>query len=78
MGGGALPPVPDWKSYQVGSHTPELEKVQRMLKSMGLKVGEIIHSDKEVKNFGLSSMFMLVSSPSLRRQFSKGVDLFSY
>ena len=39
MGGGALPPVPDWKSYQVGSHTPELEKVQKMLKSMGLKVG---------------------------------------
>ena len=40
MGGGALPPVPDWKSYQVGSHTPELEKVQKMLKSMGLKVGQ--------------------------------------
>ena len=39
MGGAPLPPVPDWKSYQVGSHTPELEKVQRMLKSMGLKVG---------------------------------------
>ena len=39
MGGASLPPVPDWKSYQVGSHTPELEKVQRMLKSMGLKVG---------------------------------------
>lgn len=41
MGGGALPPVPDWKSYKVGPHTPELEKVQRMLKSLGLKVGVI-------------------------------------
>ena len=41
MGGGALPPVPDWKSYKVGPHTPELEKVQRMLKSLGLKVGDI-------------------------------------
>ena len=40
MGGGALPPVPDWKSYKVGSHTPELEQVQKMLKSMGLKVGQ--------------------------------------
>merc|ERR1712130_1001947 len=35
--GGAMPPVPDWKHYTVGSHTPELEYTQRMLKSMGLK-----------------------------------------
>ena len=48
MGGGALPPVPDWKSYQVGSHTPELEKVQRMLKSMGLKVGGLYTQIKNV------------------------------
>jgi len=32
-----MPPVPDWKHYTVGSHTPELEYTQRMLKSMGLK-----------------------------------------
>ena len=42
MGGGALPPVPDWKSYKVGPHTPELEQVQRMLASMGLKVSIMI------------------------------------
>ena len=30
--------VPDWKIYQVGKHTPELEQVQRMLGSLGLKV----------------------------------------
>ena len=30
--------VPDWKVYQVGKHTPELEQVQRMLSSLGLKV----------------------------------------
>lgn len=30
--------VPDWKIYQVGKHTPELEQVQRMLSSLGLKV----------------------------------------
>jgi len=29
--------VPDWKIYQVGKHTPELEQVQRMLGSLGLK-----------------------------------------
>ena len=39
MGGGEMPyKVPDWKIYQVGKHTPELEQVQRMLSSMGLKV----------------------------------------
>ena len=37
-GGGAFPPVPDWKTYKVGPHTPELENVQRMLSSLGLKV----------------------------------------
>ena len=30
--------IPDWKIYQVGKHTPELEQVQRMLSSLGLKV----------------------------------------
>ena len=29
--------VPDWKQYKVGAHTPELEHVERMLKSLGLK-----------------------------------------
>ena len=39
MGGGEMPyKVPDWKIYQVGKHTPELEQVQRMLSSLGLKV----------------------------------------
>ena len=39
MGGGEMPyKVPDWKIYQVGKHTPELEQVQRMLGSLGLKV----------------------------------------
>merc|ERR1712156_950014 len=38
MGGGEMPyKVPDWKIYQVGNHTPELENVQRMLSSLGLK-----------------------------------------
>jgi len=32
-----MPPVPDWKHYTVGSHTPELQYTQRMLNSMGLK-----------------------------------------
>ena len=41
-GGGAFPPVPDWKTYKVGPHTPELEQVQRMLASMGLKVSIMI------------------------------------
>ena len=40
MGGGEMPyKIPDWKVYQVGKHTPELEQVQRMLSSLGLKVG---------------------------------------
>ena len=30
--------VPDWRSYTVGEHTPELHKNERMLKSLGLKV----------------------------------------
>ena len=38
MGGGAFPPVPDWKTYKVGPNTPELQHVQRMLSSLGLKV----------------------------------------
>ena len=39
MGGGDFHfKVPDWKTYKVGPHTPELENVQRMLKSLGLKV----------------------------------------
>ena len=29
--------VTDWKAYKVGAHTPELEHVERMLKSLGLK-----------------------------------------
>jgi len=38
MGGGDFHyKVPDWKTYKVGPHTPELENVQRMLKSLGLK-----------------------------------------
>ena len=41
-GGGHFPPVPDWKTYKVGPHTPELEQVQRMLSSMGLKVSKMI------------------------------------
>ena len=32
--------VPDWKIYQVGNHTPELQQVQRMLSSLGLKVSQ--------------------------------------
>ena len=42
MGGDAMPKVPDWRSYQVGSHTPELQQVERMLKSLGLKVRIIL------------------------------------
>ena len=38
MGGGELPHIPDWRTYTVGEHTPELLKTQRMLKSLGLKV----------------------------------------
>ena len=38
MGGGDLPHIPDWRTYTVGEHTPELLKTQRMLKSLGLKV----------------------------------------
>ncbi|XP_023331661.1 NADH dehydrogenase [ubiquinone] 1 beta subcomplex subunit 3 [Eurytemora carolleeae] len=37
MGGGELPHIPDWRTYTVGEHTPELLKTQRMLKSLGLK-----------------------------------------
>jgi len=37
MGGGSLPHVPDWRTYTVGEHTPELLKTQKMLKSLGLK-----------------------------------------
>ena len=41
MGGGEMPyKVPDWKIYQVGNHTPELQQVQRMLSSLGLKVSQ--------------------------------------
>ena len=46
-GGGAFPPVPDWKTYKVGPHTPELENVQRMLSSLGLKV---IRTPEEKRN----------------------------
>ena len=45
-GGGAFPPVPDWKTYKVGPHTPELENVQRMLSSLGLKVIKEHHKRK--------------------------------
>ena len=30
-------PIPDYKIYQVGEHTPELLKVERMLAAKGLK-----------------------------------------
>eukprot|EP00092_Neocalanus_flemingeri_P004547 GFUD01004897.1.p2 GENE.GFUD01004897.1~~GFUD01004897.1.p2 ORF type:complete len:100 (-),score=14.05 GFUD01004897.1:133-432(-) len=29
--------VPEWQTYKVGAHTPELQQVERMLKSLGLK-----------------------------------------
>ena len=38
MGGGSIPKIPDWRTYTVGEHTPELLKTQRMLKSLGLNV----------------------------------------
>jgi hypothetical protein len=34
--------VPDWRSYTVGEHTPELLKNERMLKSLGLKVSAVM------------------------------------
>ncbi|CAG0892050.1 unnamed protein product [Darwinula stevensoni] len=45
MGGGGehghghspIPKVPDYKSFQVGDHTPELQNLQRMLAYKGLK-----------------------------------------
>ena len=43
--GGDFPPIPDWKTYKVGPHTPELEQVQRMLSSMGLKVMRMNYDD---------------------------------
>ena len=33
--------VPDWKTYKVSANTPELQQVERMLKSLGLKVGVV-------------------------------------
>ena len=39
MGGDAIPKVPDWRTCTVGPHTPELQKVERMLSSLNLKVG---------------------------------------
>lgn len=47
MGGGEMPyKVPDWKIYQVGNHTPELQQVQRMLSSLGLKVSQDTERDE--------------------------------
>jgi len=70
MGGAPLPPVPDWKSYQVGSHTPELEKVQRMLKSMGLKDpwirNEVWRFDR--RQFGMADRPVLI-----RRLLTRGL-----
>ena len=54
-GGGAFPPVPDWKTYKVGPHTPELENVQRMLSSLGLKV--IRTSEEKYKTEQRNSWF---------------------
>jgi hypothetical protein len=34
--------VPDWRTYTVGEHTPELLKNERMLKSLGLKVSVFV------------------------------------
>ena len=42
--------VPDWKIYQVGKHTPELEQVQRMLGSLGLKVRSEIFVDRRERS----------------------------
>ncbi len=30
-------PIPDYRIYQVGDHTPELQKIERMLAAKGLK-----------------------------------------
>ncbi|TRY76383.1 hypothetical protein TCAL_03847 [Tigriopus californicus] len=37
--GGGVPhiKVPDWKSFVVGDHTPELQKLQNQLAAKGLK-----------------------------------------
>nr|AQS22559.1 NADH dehydrogenase 1 beta subcomplex subunit 3 [Pseudodiaptomus poplesia] len=37
MGGDHGMKIPDWKSFTVGEHTPELLKLQKMLDSLGLK-----------------------------------------
>jgi len=37
MGGGEIPKIPDWRTYTIGPHTPELQHTERMLKSCGLK-----------------------------------------
>eukprot|EP00088_Acartia_fossae_P043285 TRINITY_DN4559_c0_g1_i1.p1 TRINITY_DN4559_c0_g1~~TRINITY_DN4559_c0_g1_i1.p1 ORF type:complete len:102 (-),score=11.91 TRINITY_DN4559_c0_g1_i1:141-446(-) len=37
MGGGHEFKIPDWRSYTIGEHTPQLLHTQKMLKSMGLK-----------------------------------------
>jgi len=37
MGGDGIPKVPDWRTCTVGPHTPELQKVERMLSSLNLK-----------------------------------------
>ncbi|XP_040579796.1 NADH dehydrogenase [ubiquinone] 1 beta subcomplex subunit 3 [Lepeophtheirus salmonis] len=38
MGGGSLPhpPIPDWKSFTIGPHTPEILKYQKRLDRHGL------------------------------------------
>ena len=63
MGGGEMPyKIPDWKTYQVGKHTPELEQVQRMLSSLGLKVSWslIIISDR--------TLIILLQDPWIRNE----------
>ena len=65
MGGGDFHyKVPDWKTYKVGPHTPELENVQRMLKSLGLKV--LFHYSENL--YSLLDIFVHSQDPWLRNE----------
>eukprot|EP00088_Acartia_fossae_P009303 TRINITY_DN14496_c0_g1_i1.p1 TRINITY_DN14496_c0_g1~~TRINITY_DN14496_c0_g1_i1.p1 ORF type:complete len:107 (+),score=21.13 TRINITY_DN14496_c0_g1_i1:30-323(+) len=68
-GGGPLPAVPDWKTYKVGPHTPELEHVQRMLKSLGLKDP---WARNEVWRYDRNQFGMADRSVQIKRLVSRG------
>lgn len=70
MGGDAKSHVPDWKTYKVGAHTPELQHVERMLKSLGLKDPWLRN---EVWRYDTRQSYTMTKSMGLRRLLTWGM-----